>query len=74
MLNFPNAEPAQLRKMRAQLLAPQSDPTWHGTVTTLLQMLIDGDLGQHRIASMPALVVDNSNKIVQDEGEDNFST
>jgi hypothetical protein len=71
MLNFPNVEPAQLRRMRAQLLAAQSDPTWHGTVTTLLQMLIDGDLAQHR-AAVP--VVDNSNKIVQDEGEDNFST
>jgi hypothetical protein len=52
MLNFPQVESEQLRRMRTQLFAP-TDSTWHGVVTTLLQMLIDNDLAHHRTASLP---------------------
>jgi hypothetical protein len=48
MLNFPHVDPEQLRKMRTHLFAAQSDPVWRGTVSTLLQMLIDNDLAHHR--------------------------
>jgi hypothetical protein len=61
MLNFPNTDAEQLRKMRTHLFAAQSDPVWRGTVSMLLQMLIDNDLGLHRQA-----VVDNVNTIVQE--------
>jgi hypothetical protein len=61
MLNFPHIDTVQLRKMRTHLFAAQSDPVWRGTVSTLLQALIDNDLALHRQA-----VVDNVNTIVQE--------